>query len=217
MYACRFSVPQMRQVQKPRSKVSSSENMIFFVKIVKSNVAIFPSVVQAYTQSYLFDRRIKLIICQIRHELSVTIHEINSSWIKTLDGRPYTWFFMILSAISALKIVFGLFFYFCFQYTTEITLCVLELKVLFSLVACPVIRKQIHRIYWPPDPLEWQKNCFESPRLLLLFVFFTSWNNYLVLRDILFLRLKLLHSTASHLCVCKIYCNFYYRFFFCCH
>ena len=32
----------------------------------------------------------KLIICQIRHELSVTIHEISTSWKKkTLDGGLY--------------------------------------------------------------------------------------------------------------------------------
>ena len=42
---------------------------------VSRSVAIFPSVVQAYTQSYSFCGRIKLIICQIRHELSVTSHE----------------------------------------------------------------------------------------------------------------------------------------------
>ena len=50
-----------------------------FAKIVKSNVAIYPSVVKAYTQLYSFGGRIKLIICQIRHELSVTIHEISTS------------------------------------------------------------------------------------------------------------------------------------------
>ena len=38
---------------------------------------------EAKTQpSYSFSGRIKLIICQIRHELSVTIHEISSSWKK---------------------------------------------------------------------------------------------------------------------------------------
>ena len=42
----------------------------------QSNVAIFNSVVQAYTQPYSLSGRIKLIICQIRHELSVTIHEV---------------------------------------------------------------------------------------------------------------------------------------------
>ena len=36
-------------------------------------------VVQAYTQPYSFGGRIKLIICQIRHELSVTIHEISTT------------------------------------------------------------------------------------------------------------------------------------------
>ena len=39
----------------------------------KSNVAIFPKVVHAYIQTYSFGGRIKLIICQIRHELSITI------------------------------------------------------------------------------------------------------------------------------------------------
>ena len=48
----------------------------------QSNVAVFPSVVQAYTQPYSFSVRIKLIICQIRHELSVTIHEISTGWKK---------------------------------------------------------------------------------------------------------------------------------------
>ena len=36
----------------------------------QSNVAIFPSVVQAYTQPYSFGGRIKLIIYQIRHEVN---------------------------------------------------------------------------------------------------------------------------------------------------
>ena len=43
-----------------------------------------PSVVQAYTQPYSFGGRIKLIICQIRHELCVTIHDISTSWKKKL-------------------------------------------------------------------------------------------------------------------------------------
>ena len=51
----------------------------FICKNRQSNVAIFPNVVQAYT---LFDTRIKLIICRIRHELSVTIHKISISWKK---------------------------------------------------------------------------------------------------------------------------------------
>ena len=37
-----------------------------------------PSVVQAYTQSYSLGGMIKLIICQIRHELSITIQEIST-------------------------------------------------------------------------------------------------------------------------------------------
>ena len=54
----------------------------FYYHDIQSNVAIFPSVIQAYTQPYSFGGRIKLIICQIRHELSVTIHEISTSWKK---------------------------------------------------------------------------------------------------------------------------------------
>ena len=55
----------------------------------QSNVAIFSSVVEAYTrtQPYWFGGRIKLIICQIRHELSVTIHEIGNSWKKNVRWR----------------------------------------------------------------------------------------------------------------------------------
>ena len=46
----------------------------------QSNVTVFPSVVQAYTQTYSFSERIKLIICQISHEQSVSIHEISNDW-----------------------------------------------------------------------------------------------------------------------------------------
>ena len=68
--------------------------MIFFAKIgifCKLIAGPLPSVVQAYTQPYYFGGRLKLIICQIRHELSVTTHEISTSLKKkTLDGGPYT-------------------------------------------------------------------------------------------------------------------------------
>ena len=93
----RFSVPQMLQfylfTYPPRSKWASSEKMIFFARIgifCKSIACPFPSVVQAHTQPYSFGGRIKLIICQIRHELSVNIHEISTSWKKVLDGVPYS-------------------------------------------------------------------------------------------------------------------------------
>ena len=52
----------------------------------RSLAAIFNSIVQAYTQPYLFRGRIKLIICHIRHELSVTIHEVSTSCKKTKVG-----------------------------------------------------------------------------------------------------------------------------------
>ena len=56
-------------------------------KINQQRVAIFPSVVQKYTQPYW---RINLIICQIKHKLSITIHEISPSWKKRVRWRtPY--------------------------------------------------------------------------------------------------------------------------------
>ena len=54
---------------------------------VGRSIAIFPSVVQAYTQPYWSGVRITVIICQIRHELSVTIHEISTSWNKNVRWR----------------------------------------------------------------------------------------------------------------------------------
>ena len=79
-----FPVPQMRQfclfTYQPRSKWASAEKKIFFAKIGifgKSRAGPFPSLVQAYAHTYSCDGRIKLITCQIRHELSVTTHEIS--------------------------------------------------------------------------------------------------------------------------------------------
>ena len=65
--------------------------MIFLPKSASSvsrSQAYLPKRKQAYTQPYSFGGKIKLIICQIRHELSVTIHEISTSGKKTLDGGP---------------------------------------------------------------------------------------------------------------------------------
>ena len=50
----------------------------------QSNVAIFPSVVQAYTQPYSFGGRIKLI-CQIRHWLK------KKTFIHSTRNRPRSW------------------------------------------------------------------------------------------------------------------------------
>ena len=89
MYACGFSVPQNATILlvyiPPRSKWTSSEKMIFLAKIgifCKSIAGPLPSIVQAYTQPYSFGGWIKLIICQIRHELSVAIHKISTNWKK---------------------------------------------------------------------------------------------------------------------------------------
>ena len=97
MYSYGFSVPQMRKfclfTYPPRSKWASSEKMNFLPKMpiyCKSIAGPLRSIVQAYTQSNSFGGSIKLIICQIRHVLSITIHEISTSWKKTLDGGLYT-------------------------------------------------------------------------------------------------------------------------------
>ena len=60
--------------------------MFFFAKIDIFYKSIGGPLSEAYTQP-----RISLISCQIRYELSVTIHEISTSWKKTLDGGPYIW------------------------------------------------------------------------------------------------------------------------------
>ena len=58
----------------------------FFAKIGnfwKSIAGPLASFIQAYTQPYSFGGSKKLIVCQIRYELSViTIHEISTSWKK---------------------------------------------------------------------------------------------------------------------------------------
>ena len=86
MYACGFSC----------AKITMSftwKDDFFFATIgifCKSIAGPLSSVVQAYTQPYSFGGKIKLIFCQIRHELSVTIHETSTSWKKKLDGGPNT-------------------------------------------------------------------------------------------------------------------------------
>ena len=115
MYACGFSEPQMRQyflfTYPPRSKWTSSEKIIFFARsgiFYKSISGPLLSIVQAYTQPYSFGGRTKLIICQITHKLSVTIHEISTSWKKkTLDGEPYIWFLGAFAFYDEIKQLFS--------------------------------------------------------------------------------------------------------------
>ena len=67
----------------PRSKWASFEKMIFFAKIGIFCKSIASSLSEALfkgTQPYSVGGRIKLIICQIKHELNVIIHEISTSW-----------------------------------------------------------------------------------------------------------------------------------------
>ena len=59
----------------------------------QSNFAIFPSVVQTYKQLNSFSGWMKLIICQIKYDLSVTIHEISTSWKK--NRRWQTWYYFV--------------------------------------------------------------------------------------------------------------------------
>ena len=102
--AWRVSVPQMWQfclfTYPPRSKWASSEKMIFFLlksaSSISRSVAIFLSIVRAYTQLDSFGGKIKLIICQIRHELSVTIHEISTNWKKVRWRTLYFFYFVYL-------------------------------------------------------------------------------------------------------------------------
>ena len=61
----------------------------FLAKICIFCKSIADPLSEAYTQPYPFGAMIKLIISQIRHELSATIHEITTSWKKTLDSVPY--------------------------------------------------------------------------------------------------------------------------------
>ena len=88
MYACRFSVPQIWQfclfTYPPRSKRASSEKMIWFAKIGMSCKSISGPLSKVYTEPYSFGGRIILIICQIKHELSLTIYEISTSWKKNV-------------------------------------------------------------------------------------------------------------------------------------
>ena len=90
MYTSGFSVPQIRKfwlfTYPPRSKWASSEKIIFLPQLAfcKSTAG---SLSEVYTQPYTFGGRIKLIICHIRHELSVTIHEISTSWKESVRWR----------------------------------------------------------------------------------------------------------------------------------
>ena len=99
MYECGFSVPKMRQFACLHIRQDQNElhlkRWFFFTKM-----GPFPSIVQAYTQSYSFGGRIKLIICQIRHELSAIIHEISTSWKKSRCRIQYLIFVAIFFTIS---------------------------------------------------------------------------------------------------------------------
>ena len=79
-----------RRVATHKMSFIWKDNFFFFAKIdicCKSIAGPLPSVVEAYTQPYSFSEWIKLIICQIRHELSVIIHVTITGWKKRALGR----------------------------------------------------------------------------------------------------------------------------------
>ena len=96
---CGFSMPQMRQfclfTYPPRSKWASYAKMIFFfVKIgifCKSIAGPLPSVVEAYTQPYLFGGRVKgpnTLSCLLSSPFG---HWDSMAWILTSGIRLISW------------------------------------------------------------------------------------------------------------------------------
>ena len=90
--ACMFSVLQMRKfflyTYPPRSKWTS----FFFCKIGIFCKSIADPLSQRCSSVYtnmFFHGKIKLIIYQIRHELSFTIHEISCSWNNKIIYTRY--------------------------------------------------------------------------------------------------------------------------------
>ena len=98
MYTCGFSVPQMQQfclfTYLPRSKWSaSSVRRLFnaYVRVLCAPSILWKSIAGPLSEAHNHLRSaegLKQIICQIRHELSVTIQEISFSWKNPLDGGP---------------------------------------------------------------------------------------------------------------------------------
>ena len=90
MYACGFSVPQMRQYGCLHSRQDQNylhlKIWFFFTKIFKVMSQYFPTLFK-----HIHNHIHSTVICQNRHELSVTIHEVSTTWKRTLDGGPYTW------------------------------------------------------------------------------------------------------------------------------
>ena len=72
-WRCFFS----SKIRKQFSHTLCNITMIF--KVMSQ---YFPALFKRIQQPYSFGGRLKLIICQIRHEVSVTVHEIRTSWKK---------------------------------------------------------------------------------------------------------------------------------------
>ena len=84
---CKSIAGPLVQAYIQSSKWAWSEKMIFFAKIGIFCKSIAGPLSEAYTQPYSFGGRIKLLIYQIRHELSLTIHEISTIWKKNVRWR----------------------------------------------------------------------------------------------------------------------------------
>ena len=68
-----------------------------FCKSISRNIS------QRCSSVYSFGGRIKLIICQIKHELSVIIHEISTSWKNNVRLRTQyltIWCLIYLAAVT---------------------------------------------------------------------------------------------------------------------
>ena len=97
-YACGFSVAQMKQFllvyipAKIKMRFIWKDDFFFLPKSSSSisrTQAHLAKRIQAYTEPHSFDGRIKLIIYQVRHWLSVTIHESSTNWKKNVRWRTH--------------------------------------------------------------------------------------------------------------------------------
>ena len=82
-----FACSHIRQDQ---NELHLKKLFFFFAKIGIFCKSITGPLSEAYTnvyKPYSFGGSIKLIICQIRHELSFTIHDISTSWKKNVRCR----------------------------------------------------------------------------------------------------------------------------------
>ena len=137
MHACGFSVAQMRQfclfTYLSRSKSASFEIITFFFLPKSAS-----SVDRRPSSQRCSGGRIKLLICQIRYELNVTIHKICTGW-KNGNVRwrtLYMCIFILFCPSCLLSLVYSL-MYFCIVYTLTLVafaFVVYALSISFTLM-----------------------------------------------------------------------------------